>query len=65
MEDIGKIKNRLRQLIPRTMKGDPKTDRLEQLDTIIMSRKLGLSDLDFIEKEILSAVEFFKDRKKS
>lgn len=58
-------KEYLRNLIPKTKNGDPKTDRLETLDAMLYGRKFSDSDLDFVEKEILSAVDFFANRKLS
>lgn len=62
--DIKKRMAALRLLIPKTKSGSPKTDRLEQLDSMLYSRQFNNTDLDFIEKEIKSAVEFFEARKR-
>lgn len=51
-------------MIPKTKSGSPKTDRLEKLDSLLYSRKFSIEELDFVEREILSAVEFFETRKR-
>ena len=63
MSEIKKRQESLRSMIPKTKNGAPKTDRLEQLDSMLYSRKFSMEDLDFVEKEIISAVEFFKKKK--
>lgn len=63
MMDIKKRCDHLRNLIPKTRSGDPKTDRLEKLDSMLYQQKFSHEDLDFIEREIISAIEFFKKKK--
>lgn len=63
MIDLKNRRDYLRNLIPKTRSGDPKTDRLEKLDSMLYQQKFSSEDLDFIEKEILSAVEFFKNKR--
>lgn len=62
-ETVEARKLRLRQLIPRTYGGNTiRTDRLERLDTMLMSQEFSHDDLDFVEHEINNSVAFFKER---